>query len=218
MSIGNRLYLFFDTETGGIDPNKNPLLTAYFGIFDSNFKLIDELDLKLIPNPNLKIEQEALDVCGINMETHLKEAIMPEEGAKLLIALLDKYKIPKKRKHYTPCAYNFEFDIKFVLTHLINANYWDKYVHHNPIDPLRILTVLIDSDLVPQDLGNLESVVKHFNLPQLSAHNAKDDTLMLVEVYKHIKGLIKNISTINANIDPSTISSKSILNIVERSS
>ena len=43
----SKLHVALDTETGGLDPKTSDLLTIYIGIADENFKVIDELDLKL---------------------------------------------------------------------------------------------------------------------------------------------------------------------------
>ena len=38
----------------------------------------------------------------------------------------------------------------------------------------------------PSDLGSLNTVVEYLQLPKRSAHNAKEDTLMTVDVHKKL--------------------------------
>jgi oligoribonuclease (3'-5' exoribonuclease) len=43
-------YIWFDTETGGLNPKIHSLLTAYFAIVDKDLNLIAELSLQLKPS------------------------------------------------------------------------------------------------------------------------------------------------------------------------
>ena len=85
-------YMWFDCETGGVDPDKHSLLTAYFGIYNEDLVLIDELDLQLKPSDlsKLVVQPEALKVTGIDLNEHLKDpqTITYEEGTVKLVKLL----------------------------------------------------------------------------------------------------------------------------------
>jgi DNA polymerase III alpha subunit (gram-positive type) len=207
-------YLFFDCETGGLDPIKNSLLTAYFGVYNSQFDLIDELDLQLRPQDlsQLNVHPTALKITGINLEEHLSDpqTLTYQQGKDKLIKLLEKNKIPKKRRSFRPCGQNIEFDINFIKNQLLEDEIWGKYVHYNTIDTLRILTFLQDIGILPVDLGKLESLVNYFNIPMGQAHNAKEDIRMTVEVYKAMGNLIKGKKT-----EMSGISTNSLLEIIE---
>jgi DNA polymerase III alpha subunit (gram-positive type) len=207
-------YLFFDCETAGLDKEKNPLLTAYFGVYDKDLKLIDELDLQVKPDniDDWEIEADALKITGINLQEHLDDpqTVSYKEGEAQLIKLLDRNKIPRKRKHFRPSGQNIQFDLDFIFEQLIDKKKWLKYVHHNTIDTLRILTFLQDCDIVPNDLGSLSSMVEYFNVPMGQAHNAKEDTRMTVDVYKALKTLI------NSKKADMSGNSSSLLEIVER--
>jgi hypothetical protein len=205
--------LFLDTETGGTKPI-NSLLTAYFAIYDQNFNPVDELYLWLKPSDltKLNVEQEALKVNGINIEEHLNNphTVTYEEGTKKLIDFLNKYKIKGKKRSYRPCGHNFDFDRNFIFNWLMNKELWEKYIHYNSIDTLRILTFLQDIDLFPEDLGSLTSLTKYFNIPENNVHDAKGDVLMNVEVYKNIKNLLINMKSSTINID------QNLLEIIEK--
>ncbi len=77
-------YLFFDCETGGLNPRIHSLLTVYFGIYDRELNLIDDLYLQLKPSDVSKINADAaaLKISGINIEEHLRDpnTITYEEG------------------------------------------------------------------------------------------------------------------------------------------
>lgn len=205
--------LFFDLETGGLNPEKDTILTAYFGIYNDNLELIDELDLKLKPDDlaQLSCHPEALKVTGINLEQHLQDpkTINYTQGRDLLLGFLGKYKIKGKRRHFRPCGQNLTFDLNFLHNQFISQSDWDKLVHYNPIDTLRILTFLQDIEILPDELGSLTSLVKHFQIPQGLAHNAKEDVKMTVEVYRKLSELVGRLKTSSTGI------SSDLLSIIE---
>jgi DNA polymerase III epsilon subunit-like protein len=89
---------------------------------------------------------------------------------------------------------------------------WEKYVHHNAIDTLKILTFLIDIDFLPATLGKLDSLVQYFNIPMGQTHHAREDIRMTVEVYKNLIGLLKSKKLESMG----NMGSNSLLEIIER--
>lgn len=207
-------YLWYDLETGGTDPQRHSILTAYFAIYNSNWDKIDELELFLKPDSGeIVAVQEALDVTGIDLKTHLNDprTVTYTEGKNILLEKLTKYKIKGKRKHYRPCGQNIGFDESFVMAQLVPEEEWRKLVHYRALDTLQILTFLQDIGYLPVDLGNLESQVEYFNIPKGKAHDAKEDIRMTVDVYK---AYCKLLESKKDNI--SGVSSNNLLSIVER--
>ena len=189
-------YLFFDCETGGTNENIHSLLTVYFAIYDDNFNLLDELDLKLKPSSGeLVTTPKALEITGIDIAEHLAdpETITYEAGRQLLHAMLAKHKIKGKRSHYRPSGQNVGFDIAFVKAQLVDLDDWEKLVHYRPVDTLSITTILQDVGILPKDLGPLASLVEYFKIPMGNAHNAKEDIRMTVDVYKAIIALLVSL-------------------------
>lgn len=209
-------YLFIDTETTGTNPLKHEVLTAYFGVYNENMEFIDELDLMLKPDhgdiSKIIYDSGAAEVTGINLSEHLKDpnTITYSEGKAKILALFEKNKIPKKRRHYRLSGQNVDFDKNFLISRIMDIEEWEKYVHHNTLDTLRICTFLQDIGFIPSDLGNLASLVEYFGIPMGKAHNAKEDTKMAVEVYKAMKKMLSSKKN-----DLSGISEHSLLNIVE---
>lgn len=212
-------YLFFDCETTGLDDEVHSLLTAYFGIYDTDFNLIDDLDLQIKPNTKegcdkIIVTKEAMEITGINLEEHLADpqTVTYEKGKEKVLALFEKHKIPRKRNHYTPSGHNIQFDIGFLWKQMIPKENWEKYCHYGKkIDTYPIVTFLQDIGYLPMDLGKLTSLVDYFNIPMGQAHNAREDIKMNVEVYKKIRELMnkKKLEIANANHN-------SLLGIIER--
>jgi DNA polymerase III epsilon subunit-like protein len=209
--------LAFDLETGGKDPQKHSPLTIYMRVLSDSLEFIDDIHLKIKPDKSAgqeyNVTEEALKITKINLEEHDKEAIVYSEASKLLIAFLKKHKIKNKRKHFRPLGQNVAYDIKAVNAFLIPEDVWSDElgVHYNSLDTLQIVTFLKDISFIPDDLGNLESLVKYFNIPSGDYHNEKEDVLMTIEVYKKFKNMF-----ISKKTDFAGSSNNSLLAIIEQ--
>jgi DNA polymerase III epsilon subunit-like protein len=206
--------LWFDCETGGLDPKKHSLLTAYFVIYNEKHEKLDELELYLKPDlGDIIADPEALAVTGIDIKVHLEDprTMTYSDGYKQLVTMLEKHKIKGKRKHFRPCGQNISFDIGFILAQLIPEDEWNKLVHHRALDTLQILTFLQDVGFLPVDLGNLESQVEYFGIPKGEVHNAKEDVRMTVDVYQ---AYVKLMSDKKDGL--SGVSTNNLLSIVEK--
>lgn len=207
-------YLFYDCETGGTDPNRHSIMTAYFMIYNENFEKLDELELYLKPDDGkLVYVQEALEVTGIDPKAHLEDSrtITYSEGRKVLLEFLEKHKIKGKRRHYRPSGQNIGFDEAMIIGQLVPEEEWRKLVHYRAVDTLQILTFLQILGFLPKDLGDLTSQVEYFNIPKGRAHDAKEDVRMTVDVFRAYLKLMEdkkdNISGVEVN---------NLLSIVER--
>ena len=192
----SQLTLAFDTETGGLNPKKEDLLTAYFCILDQDFKLIDEIYLKLKPdNGRLPIANPgALKVNKIDLKKHLEdpETITYSEANKKLIAFLKKHHKKSGRfNNLRPLGHNIQFDIDYCQEYIISRDEWDSLIHYAKVDSKGIVDFLKDCQWLPPELGKLETVARHFGIPIREAHNAREDTLMCVEAYKKIVEMVK---------------------------
>lgn len=185
----SQFYLAFDSETGGLNPATADLLTWYGAILDEEFKIVEDLYLKLKPDGGrLPVaEAGALRVNGINIQEHLAdpETVTYSEGKAKIIALVKRYL--KKNGRYSnirPLGQNVPFDINWTQYHLISKDEWDSMIHYGIVDTKTICDFLKDAGWFPKELGSLGSIVDFLGLPKRGAHNAKEDTLMTIDVYK----------------------------------
>ena len=180
-------YLAFDTETGGLDETRNPILTAYFAIIGEDYGTLDELYLFIKPEaPFDVVEQGALDVNKIDMAKHLERSdlITREQAKSQLTSFLKKNK-PKGAK-VKPLGHNVDFDIRMVKAQILPHKEWESLIHYGKIDTKMAGDLLKEAGWLPPEIGTLGSLVKHFGIAQLGAHDAKNDTLMTVEAYKKL--------------------------------
>lgn len=208
-------YLWFDTETGGLNPEIHSLLTAYFAVCDKDLKMMDELYLQLKPEDLSKINvtEGAMKVNNINLEEHLKDpnTVTYEEGQKILLNFFAKHKIKGKRKSLQPCGHNVAFDKDMIWHQLVPKDVWEKDVHYRTLDTSPVCSFLKDVNLIPQDVGSLTSLVEYFGIPMGEAHNARGDVLMNIEVYKAMRNLMKEKKE-----GFTGVTNSSLLQIVER--
>jgi oligoribonuclease (3'-5' exoribonuclease) len=207
-------YLWFDCETGGRYAKINSLLTAYFAVCDRDLKVIDELYLQLKPEDisTINVTEEAMKVNGIDLQEHLAnpETVTYAEGRKQLNALLVRNKIRAKRKHFMPCGHNVAFDKEFIWEQLMPQEEFETLVHYRTLDTMSGCTPLKDVGILPADVGSLTSLVEYFGIPMKEAHNARDDVLMNIEVYRSMRDMLTSKKR-----DMSAASNVSLLQIIE---
>lgn len=188
-------YLWFDCETGGIDPNVHSLLTAYFAVVDEDLNFIDDLYLQLKPQDLSKIvvTKEAMDITGINLEEHLADpaTITYEEGRAVLEEFLKKHKIKGKRRSFMPAGHNVQFDKDMIWAQMMPREDWEKLVHYRTIDTSAVCAFMKAIGFFPSDVGSLTSLVEYYKIPMKEAHNAKGDVQMNIEVFRSMVNAFK---------------------------
>lgn len=189
-------YLAMDSETGGLDENVEDILTIYFGIFTYDWKLVDELDLKVKPDGGRFpiAHAKALAVNKIDLRAHLDDpnTVTYSEARTKIIEFLTKYRKSGRFSNITPLGHNVPFDLRFTWKHLVPHSEWDKLCHYGIADTKSDCDALKRWGFLPQSCGSLGSLVEHFNLPKRSAHNAREDSLMCVDVAKAMEAFMKS--------------------------
>jgi DNA polymerase III epsilon subunit-like protein len=184
-------YIAYDTETGGTDPSRCPILTGYFVVLSEDLVKLDELNLKIKPEaPFDLIENDALKITGIDIAKHLEDSdtISRQEAGEKLRNFVLKYK-PKGRSKLIRMGYNIGFDDKMIISQLVSD--WEKILHYRTNDIFNIVNFLKDVQWLPSDLGSLTSVVNYFNISLKTAHDAKNDVWMSIAVYDKLKDLME---------------------------
>lgn len=193
----SKIYAALDSETGGLNPITSDILTLYIGMFDENFKILDELDLKLKPdNGRLPItEAGAMKVNGIDLQKHLEDtATITYSEAKTKISIMFK-KFLKKKGRYSNIlnlGHNLSFDLNYIYQHIMNKEEWEEFCHYRTVDTNPMVWLMKDSQWWPSDLSGLGSVIDFLGLPKRNAHNAKEDVLMTVDLYRKILEIMKS--------------------------
>jgi DNA polymerase-3 subunit epsilon len=127
--------VFIDVETTGVNHWQHAVHQISGGIY-INDKLVESFDFKVKPHERAKVEQGALDVGGLTLDTIVAYPHRTEVYPKL-IALLEKNckKFDSKDKYFF-CAYNAHFDNAFVRAFFkqCDDNYFGSWFWSNNID------------------------------------------------------------------------------------
>lgn len=193
----SQLYLPFDSETGGLNENTADMLTLYMAIMDEEYKILEELYLKLKPDGGrLPVaEAQALRVNGIDIRAHLAdpETITYSEAKEKIVAMVKRHLKKKGRfSNISPFGYNVPFDKRWTQKHLIPQDEWESMFHYKDVDVMQSVDFLKRVGWFPKDLGSLTTVVDYLSIPKRSAHNAKEDTLMTIDVDKKLQEIMRS--------------------------
>lgn len=204
----------FDTETGGTDPTKHPILTAYFLALDENLEKIDSLDIAIRPEaPFDEITEEALNVNGIKMEEHLArtDLVTRQEAAELIRKFVKKYTGKSKNSALPePMGHNVQFDLEMLRNQILPGTALKEVFHYRVVDTFPISSLLKEVGLLPKEVGKLTSIAEHYGLGTSGAHDAKFDVYLCVNVYKRMVETLKALKNNAGN------SSKNILELIEQ--
>jgi len=185
-------YIIMDLESGGPEI-KHSLLSAYFVVLDEDLQTVyGELDLKSKPNDgNYLVRGEALEVNGIDLVQHDKEAVTESKAATLLYEFLEEHS-PQGSVKLMPVGHGIEHDIEFIKEHLTKN--WNKFVSYRYLDTGCIVQFLKLTGKVPRDLGgSLKELGEYFDVPMRGLHTAFGDTWATIEVLKKLRDLDKGI-------------------------
>jgi DNA polymerase III epsilon subunit-like protein len=187
------LILAFDTETGGLDPAKTSLLTAYFVILNENLEAIDELELQIRTEKNepYSVTSQALEINKINLAELSAKGITKDVARLRLNDFLSRHSNGKTNT-ITPMAHNLAFDMGFIQAHLLPKEIWDTHVDYHTLDTAGIATFLRRKGKLPKNLStSLKSLAKHFklDLSKGDLHTSRFDTVLMVAVYEAMEKL-----------------------------
>jgi|GEM_PF-2568645 len=209
-----KYFIAFDSETGGLDPQKADILTAYFCVLDESFNLVDEIDLKLKPDGGVPpvTEEGAMRVNGIDLASHMADpttVTYPEAKAQIVTFLKKYHKKTGRYNNLIPLGQNVQFDIDWIQHHILGKEGWDSLFHYTKMDTKFISDFFKLCSWFPKEIGGLESMVDYLGLQRRAAHNAKEDTLMCVDVFK------KMIQIMQDKKENSSQMSENLLELIE---
>ena len=192
--------LWHDSETTGLTPKDNQMLSYAMVATDENCNIIDTLYLKIKVMMHIIPNEEALRVNRIDpfgLEW-AAEAVTEEVAAKMIDAFIEKH---KGEETYS-CAYNAAFDNRFVIDCMVRNNLTaglSRLKSSVCIDPMQIAKGATKRDLVATPMtkygrsNKLEHVSKALGTQhQGEAHNALNDVMTLIKtapvLYKKLTG------------------------------
>lgn len=194
--MSDSYFVAMDSETGGLSAKQADVLSLYMAVVDEDFKVLEELDLKLKPTDRLPVcDAQALAVNKIDLQKHLADPLTTTytEARLKIIAFTKKYLKKKGRySNLVPLGQNVMFDLKFIWEYIIPETEWDTIFSYNVEDTKTAGLFLKRCGWLPKEIGTLKSMVEFFNIPRREAHEAKGDVAMTIDVYKAMVNLMKS--------------------------
>lgn len=182
-------YLGIDTETGGLYPAKNPLLSVGMVITDKLFRIQHRYEINIKGNSKF-CERKALEVNGIDIKKHNKGALTPFQALKEIKGIIKNHfgEAPPRL-----IGHNIHFDIRFM--EMLYMKFGGRYpkpfkYHYHLIDTMSAAGVLKSIGLV-RSMG-LNPLLKQFGIKSVGrAHTALVDIENTVKLLRYFK---KNIT------------------------
>ena len=172
--------LVTDTETGGLDPLKQDVLTLAFAVWEDK-KILDTIDFK-VSKEEYRTNEEAMKVNNLNLELLKKEGKKEKEIIKELIAFIKK-NFGKEKPML--CGHNVGFDKSFIKA-LFERNFFDYEATfgHRTLDTMSIMTFLFLQGKTETRLGKLDDAILYFNLeiPEKERHTALGDVFLTIKI------------------------------------
>ena len=180
--------ILFDTETGGLETHCS-LLEAYFVSLSEDLKPIQELHLKIKPNPGevYVVTAGALDVNHIDLVRHDREALSRNDAKVALSNFLESQMAAAGKKMF-PLGHNVHFDLDFVHRQLMSKPEWEKTMSYHVEDTIALIAAIKRKGLMKKNIWALGTVAKELGIKfdPSGLHGAKVDAMLTLEVYRKL--------------------------------
>ncbi len=184
---------FIDTETTGLDRNKNDIFQISAKITDSEAKeVIDEINLSFVPHSLEYVESEALEKTGYTMEELGSFSLSSSEAFKQftdwLATHVDRF---DKKDKLQFLAYNAPFDVEFVRQWFLKNgdNYFGSFFWNPAICVMQATAWFVQGVRVALPNFKLGTICKCAELgwDEDLAHDADYDVTKTVELYRYLR-------------------------------
>lgn len=190
------MYLFIDTETGGLTPQHSLLTVSCIGV-DENFNIIPVP--ATAPGLYLRIKHEeyaltagALSVNKIDLSQHHASGLSLQEAQTALRYFLDDVMRRTGKKRLVPAGHNVGFDVQFIRANLLTDREWDAFFTYPAFDTAAIARFLNATG--QHDWGYSLTRLRDKFVPHMQGelHNAEVDNLVTIELAKKFVSLLRN--------------------------
>lgn len=172
----NQPIIFVDTETGGRDPLRHPLLTVGLVTLTAQGEVTRPLHLR-VRHDSYDVEPEAMAVNGIDLTEHHAAAQPPGEVA-------DAVRLYAREVGRVMLGgHNLHFDTGFLRTLLPDLG---SVFRRGRVDTKLSAQFLIHAGLLPRKVGTpLDQLAEHFGF-EYRAHDALEDARVTAMVYAEL--------------------------------
>ena len=159
--MGSKRFLVVDTETGGLDPVRNCLLTIGAVVWD-NGKILAEREFFVLEE-RFDITPSSLLVHQVDLRDLAKRGQSPKKAVAEFLKFARRY-FPKKDR-IALAGHNVGFDAGFLKRLFTQAGLdYDTHVSHRLLDTASILGYLNLAGKLPLTSRGLSEAIKYFKL------------------------------------------------------
>jgi DNA polymerase III epsilon subunit-like protein len=179
--------LFIDTETGGIDPAKNSLLSLAMVVWkEAEIKASMEI---LINDGVLDVTAKALEINGIDLEEHKKKAVTPAVAIQQFDNFLKEH-FPEGEKIVLG-GHNITFDVNFLNAFLTKNGYsFQQRFSHRYVDTATILFYLYLTGKIKTKIVSSQDAFNSFGITVKGRHTALGDVLATAKLFSILVGIL----------------------------
>ncbi|MEO6729828.1 MAG: 3'-5' exonuclease [Ferruginibacter sp.] len=189
--------LFIDTETGGLDPFVNSLLSIAFVVWQ-NFNIIDTKEI-FINDGILNVTSQALEINGIDIVNHSNISVTPEIAINQIESFLELHF--EKDEKITLGGHNINFDVNF-FKHFLSKNHYTyhKRFSHRIVDTATILYYLYLGGKIKQKTISSTEAFNIFGIVVNKRHSAIGDAIATAELFTILLRIISNNAKVKNSI------------------
>lgn len=182
-----RKLLVVDTETGGIDPARNAILSLAAVVYNDG---PEEHVHLLIKDPLGEVEERTLAIHGITPERLEAEGVTPWEAVTRVQQLLLRNDM---RGKVTLAGHNLLFDVGFMkrLWEMCGLRFEDQF-HYGGLDTKVAALLLMQAGRLNTEGSSLAAVGPAVGVKPWKEHDALNDALATARTLKRMLGLIAN--------------------------
>ncbi len=196
MLLKDRYYVLIDLETTGFNKDKHQILEVGMLIL-KDMEVVEELEVK-IKHKEYVITPGAMEVNGINILEHDKEAIDPKAACEKILDFLRNYTdseyVDKKVKSIglIPVGQNVDFDLGFLEQLFLSAYKIKDYrdcISYRKLDIMQLALIKSLEGKLDLEKQDLDTILKTLNIEiNHSRHRA------LADCYMEHEALVKLLS------------------------
>ena len=182
------MYLFMDTETGGLTP-QHSLLTVSCIVVDEQFNVVrlptDNPGLYLrIRHDEYALTAGALAVNKINLVEHNDKGVKISDATTMMLDFVSRARAVTNKKRLIPAGHNVNFDVQFIRANLLTDQQWNEYFTYPFLDTAAIARFLNSAGMYSG--GYSLTALRSRFLPGMTGdlHNAETDNLVTIELAK----------------------------------
>jgi hypothetical protein len=187
------MYLFFDTETGGLTPDYS-LLTLSAIVADSQFNIVSIHDMDpgvylRLKHANYVTHPRAMEVNRIDLREHDAEGFSVADARDIFLAFVKEAVSATGVRKLIPAGHNVPFDMRFLHAHLLPADEWENYFTHPALDTCAVARFFSSANLISCGCS-LVALRRAFNIETGAAHNAENDNLASLKLARRFLQLM----------------------------